>query len=229
LKPVDLDSVIVHASSGELRQRQYATFSAMTPSSNMNLEMYRWIADQPQSDYVSVRTLLGSFAELASPLNYLEIGTRRGHSLCMVVASSPKPLDIYSFDLWIQNYAGEDNPGPALVETELGRLKFEGRITFINGDSQFTVPGFFSDPSHPQAFDLVVVDGDHSDEGAERDLESVVGHVSVGGLIAFDDIAHPAHAGLLTVWRTVMQRHPEFETRHSLEHEYGWAIAQRKR
>jgi predicted O-methyltransferase YrrM len=227
MKKTDLDSIINFAASQEMRSRQYETFAAMEPSSNMNLDTFREAARAAESEYVSVRTILGSFAELACPTNYLEIGTRRGHSLCLVVASASEPLDVYSFDLWIEGYAGEANPGPSLIEAELQRLEFDGNITFIDGDSRSTVPAFFANAANPQSFDLVVVDGDHSDEGAELDLENVADHVSSGGVLVFDDIAHPAHPGLLAVWRRVMERHPEYESRESLEHEYGWAVAQR--
>lgn len=228
MREINLDAMIAYAGSQEMRSRQYEVFAAMTPSTNMNLDVYQEIAGIPESDYISVRTILGSFAKLASPLNYLEIGTRRGHSLCMVVACASEFLDIYSFDLWIDNYAGEENPGPSLIDAELKRLDFKGDISFISGDSSETVPSFFAEASNPQAFDLVVVDGDHSDEGAERDLENVAHHVSEGGLLVFDDITHPAHPGLLSVWHRVMERHPEYEARESVEHEYGWAVAQRR-
>ncbi len=47
----------------------------------------------------------------------------------------------------------------------------------------------------------LIVDGDHSDENARTDLRNVVEHVSVGGLLVFDDIIHPSHPGLRGVWR----------------------------
>lgn len=227
MRAIDLDSMIDHAAGERMRARQYETFAAMEQSSNMDLDVFREIARAPESD-ISVRTILGSFVELASPANYFEIGTRRGHSLCMVVASSSQPLDVYCFDLWVENYSGEENPGPSLIETELKRFGFKGNITFISGDSRYTVPAFFSDGGNPQQFELLMVDGDHSDEGAERDLENVAEHVACGGLLVFDDITHPDHPGLLAVWRKIMQRHPEFEARESLEQEYGWAVAQRR-
>jgi predicted O-methyltransferase YrrM len=137
------------------------------------------------------------------------------------------PLDIYSFDLWLENYAGESNPGQQLILSELRKLNFKGKIEFFDGDSKRTVPAFFHDSVHPSTIDLIFVDGDHSDEGARADILNVIDHVSVGGLLVFDDITHPAHRTLLDVWHSLLDSRSNFETRENLAHEYGWAIALR--
>jgi predicted O-methyltransferase YrrM len=195
----------------------------------MNMDVFRYLADLDTTDYSSVRTVLGSFAQLAGPASYLEIGTRRGHSLCMVVNCAPEPVDVYSFDLWIENYAGEANPGTTLIENELAKFDYRGKIRFFAGDSRMTVPAFFKNPANPQQIDLIFVDGDHSDAGARADILNVIDHVSEGGLLVFDDITHPAHSTLRQVWHTILNTRPDFETRECIEHEYGWAIAQRTR
>ena len=74
----------------------------------------------------------------------------------------------------------------------------EGKANFVfhTGDSQFTVPQFFKE--HPDFMaDLVLVDGDHSEEGARRDLEAVLPHTRA---VVFDDIIHPFHPYLEKVW-----------------------------
>lgn len=224
---IDLDLLIERAASKDLRQRQYETFSLMEPSVNMSLDPFRHIAGLAQTDYTSVRTVLGAFAETARPRTYLEIGTRRGHSLCMVANSIPESIDMYSFDLWIHDYAGESNPGFDLIEKELKKLKFRGNAHFFAGDSKETVPAFFVGPGHPQELDLIFVDGDHTEEGARTDLVNVVDHLSVGGLLVFDDITHPLHSGLRGVWHDLMDHRSNLELRESTKHEYGWAIALR--
>jgi predicted O-methyltransferase YrrM len=180
-------------------------------------------------DYTSVRTIVGSFAELAAPRTYLEIGTRRGHSLCMFVRCNPQPAEIFSFDLWMEGYAGEPNPGADLIRRELDKLQFRGNIHFLPGDSKETVPAFFADPGNPQQIDCVFVDGDHSDEGARTDIRNVIDHISPGGLLVFDDITHPQHPGLLGVWNALLEGRSEFDVRVNTRHEYGWAIALRKK
>jgi predicted O-methyltransferase YrrM len=227
LKLIDLDELTALAASAEMRQKQYTTFAAMEPSSNMNLDALRQTAEAEQIDYTSVRTVLGAYALMAAPRTYLEIGTRRGHSVCMVVNCAPQPMDIYSFDLWLENYAGEANPGQQLIRDELRKFDFTGTIRFFDGDSKQTVPAFFRNSAHPQTIDLVFVDGDHSDEGARTDILNVIDHVSVGGLLVFDDITHPSHRTLIDVWHSILDTRPDFETRENTKHEYGWAIALR--
>jgi len=53
-------------------------------------------------------------------------------------------------------------------------------------------------------FDLITVDGDHSEEGAFDDLLNVIPHLNVGGILVFDDIAHPTHPYLLGVWKKTL-------------------------
>jgi predicted O-methyltransferase YrrM len=226
-KMIDLDQLVALAASPAMRRKQYEISGSMEPSSIMNLDGLRQFAEAEDIDYTSVRTVLGAYAHLAAPRTYLEIGTRRGHSLCMVISCAPKPVDVYSFDLWLENYAGEANPGQQLILNELQKLNFRGKIQFFDGESKHTVPAFFRDTAHPSTIDLVFVDGDHSDEGARADILNVIDHVSVGGLLAFDDITHPAHRTLLDVWHSVLDCRTDFETRENTIHEYGWAIALR--
>lgn len=229
VRMVDLDEVTALAASPAMRVKQYKTFERMEPSSNMNLDALRQLAEAKDIDYTSVRTVLGSYAQLAGPRTYLEIGTRRGHSLCMIVNCAPHPIDIYSFDMWLENYAGEANPGQQLIVNELRKFDYRGQIHFFDGDSKQTVPAFFRSASNPQSIDLIFVDGDHSDEGARADILNVIEHVSVGGLLVFDDITHPAHRSLLNVWHSLLDSRSDFVTRENTTHEYGWAIALRVR
>ena len=60
---------------------------------------------------------------------------------------------------------------------------------FSIGSSEHTVPRFFAE--HPDfVADLALVDGDHSEEGARKDLAAVFPRAKV---IVFDDIVHPQH------------------------------------
>ena len=73
--------------------------------------------------------------------NYLEIGVRRGRSMC-VLASQANEANFYGFDLWIKNYTGSENPGPDFVRSELNKFNFKGNLNFIDGDSKKTIPNF---------------------------------------------------------------------------------------
>lgn len=227
MNKVNLDKLIKYASSKELRHKEYITFKKMEPSINMPVEAFKIIAELDETDYTSVRTIIGAFVQLAKPKSYLEIGTRRGHSLCMAVNCSSEPLNLFSFDIWIENYAGEANPGPEFIKKELDNFAFIGNIAFMNGDSKKTIPEFFQNTSNTQEIDLIFVDGDHSEEGAKTDLLNVVDHIALGGLLVFDDIIHPDHLYLYKVWNDVLANRKNFELRESTKYPYGWAIALR--
>lgn len=154
--------------------------------------------------FMDIVTVLNTVGKIGLPENYLEIGVRRGRSLCSAIADSPN-TDVYAFDMWQENYAGNNNPGAVLVEEELAKFQYQGRAIFIDGDSKKTVPEFLS--AHPELkFDLITVDGDHSVEGAWEDLSNVLPRLSVGGVIVFDDTANPYCPGLNQVWMDLLLR-----------------------
>jgi predicted O-methyltransferase YrrM len=177
--------------------------------------------------YADIVTLLLGLAETLKPRRYLEIGVRRGRSACAVASMAPA-CDLVLFDMWIRDYAGMDNPGPSLVRSELARVGHHGRCDFVDGDSHETLPRYFAaNPS--AAFDLITVDGDHSDEGATRDLCDVLPRLAIGGAVVFDDICHPAHPGLKAVWHRLVVQDSRFSTRSFDEVGYGVGFAVRKR
>jgi predicted O-methyltransferase YrrM len=167
------------------------------------------ITDQVEAGNVETRGVIAFLARELNPQSYLEIGVRRGFSMGMVISRAPE-VDIFGFDLWLQNYAGVENPGIHFVCDEMKRLGHKGRLHLITGNSHETLPAFFGegrahglvacseggsvrDP--PKAFDLITIDGDHSLIGAYQDLVDTMPHCAVGGAIVFDDIA-PDLAGI---------------------------------
>jgi hypothetical protein len=111
--------------------------------------------------YTDLLTVLYASAQLLRPESYLEIGVRRGRSFGVVAAAWPS-VNLFGFDLWTPNYAGMENPGPDFVRSEMQRVAHTGHLTLVSGDSKETVPALFT--AQPDlAFDLVTVDGDHSE------------------------------------------------------------------
>ncbi|MBD2187098.1 class I SAM-dependent methyltransferase [Pseudanabaena mucicola] len=160
-------------------------------------------------EYLDITNSLYGISKLGQPENYLEIGVRRGRSVCIVGAASPN-VNIYGFDLWQEGYGGNDNPGSDFVKTELSRLGHRGKTEFISGDSHVTVPQFLK--NNPNlTFDLITVDGDHSLTGALDDLTNVVDRLRVGGVIVFDDIDNPYCPGLDNVWQKFLKMYPSLE------------------
>ncbi len=153
-------------------------------------------------------TVLHAAASLARPRRYLEIGVFRGRSLAVVAAAAPE-ADLHGFDLWVEGYAGLDNTGPDLVKEQLRRVGHRGRVELVAGSSHETVPAFL-EAQPGLCFDLVTVDGDHTEAGARRDLETVLPRVAVGGVLVFDDLRHPKCPWLERVWDEVVGGHPGF-------------------
>ena len=66
-------------------------------------------------------------------------------------------------------------------------------------------------------------------EGALADLCAVIPRLSLGGILVFDDIAHPDHPYLLQVWRTALAQYPGLSGYEFTELGYGVAFAIRQR
>jgi predicted O-methyltransferase YrrM len=123
---------------------------------------------------------------------------------------------------------GNGQPGADHVREELDRVGYKGRLDFVDGDSATTVPDFFA--GHPEeAFDLITVDGDHSTEGARKDLENVIPRLKVGGALVFDDISNHSHATLESVWKDVVVNDSRFAAYSFTEVGFGVGFAIRKR
>jgi predicted O-methyltransferase YrrM len=152
--------------------------------------------------YADILTVLAAAAELLQPESYLEIGVRRGRSAAVLASLAPG-CAIVGLDLWEEGYAGMDNPGPELVRRELAKVGHRGPLELLQGDSHELLPRLLEE--RPElTFDVVTVDGDHSPEGAERDLRDVLPRLRVGGTLVFDDVRHPAHPELHEVWERVV-------------------------
>ena len=173
--------------------------------------------------HLDIVNILYAVTKLHKPKNYLEIGVRRGRS-CLVVANAYTEVNIYGCDIWVDNYAGMENPGPDFVRNELEKHGHRGSLEFFNGDSHTLIPELFR--MQPELiFDLITVDGDHSEEGALSDLNTALERLAPGGVLVFDDIAHPLHPYLLDVWRRATSCRTNLLTYEYTETGYGIAFA----
>ena len=161
-------------------------------------------------------TFLNWFATHLKPKRYCEIGVRKGRSMAQVLVSSPD-TEAYGFDMWIPGYSSDpekgivvDNPGPEFVLHQFQQLGIKKLPRFIRGNSHETVPAFYNDSANPQSFDLMLVDGDHTAQGAREDLEIAFAHLAPGGALVFDDICHPSHLDLMGVWDEFARRFPDW-------------------
>lgn len=176
--------------------------------------------------YADITTVLTGLSDIIKPENYLEIGVRTGRSLAMVISKTPN-CNVVGFDMWIQNYANMDNPGPDFVTSQMKKFNHSGKLKLISGNSHKTVPEYFK--LHPDVyFDMITVDGDHSKHGASIDFAHVLPRLKVGGAIIFDDIAHPFHPSLIKVWNKYVVSDPRFVSFSFTELGYGIGFAIRK-
>jgi predicted O-methyltransferase YrrM len=209
------------------------------------------IISQLERGKLETRCFVSWFAKTILPHSYLEIGVRRGFSMAMVTSRVPE-VEIIGFDMWINNYGGVKNPGPKFVQTELRKIGYKKKITFISGDSHVTLPNYFRHSQekpgnglnkNTQYYDLITIDGDHSLLGAYQDLVDSMPYCSIGGAVIFDDIApdfskieeenvrkergHDPHGwnNLLGVWNEIKNKFPNFRYFEYTQNSPGVGVA----
>lgn len=208
----------VHDVIARLEHDDYAEYVARFASAGAAAAGAHW-------QYADLTTVLAASCRLIRPERYLEIGVRTGRSLAVAAHFAPN-CALVGVDLWQPGYAGMGNPGSEFVMQQLARLGAADRVELISGDSREVVPQLFREqPS--LAFDVVTVDGDHSDRGAQDDLANVMPRVRIGGCVLFDDISHRAHPGLASVWRAATSD-PRWSTWSFDDVGYGVAVAVRR-
>lgn len=138
--------------------------------------------------------VLQSIAKQRHIDHYLEVGVRYGQSLSTVLETQfPDRLTLC--DSWGGESGGEQFGGPTHIEELLRTWYYKNPVQFLNGNSHELLKTL-----KPEDFDLILVDGDHTEEGARQDLEDCWRLLVPSGLLVFDDLIHPAHPELLKVF-----------------------------
>ncbi len=159
-------------------------------------------------------------------LRYLEIGVRLGHSLALVTLLAGERLEFaIGVDSWVPNYAGERNLGPDAVRNHLLELGVDiEHVSFLSGDSHELLTVLMVN----YRFDLILVDGDHTPDGARQDLVEALELLAPGGMIVFDDALFDGDDALLKVWRDVVSHNPSVRAAaEELDDKPGWCWLQR--
>jgi predicted O-methyltransferase YrrM len=176
--------------------------------------------------YWDLACALYYLARRLQPASYLEIGVRRGKSMAQVITGQPL-CAVVAIDLWVSPYGGVDNPGPDFVREEMRQLGHRGELTLLSGESQRAVPQLIAE-NPDLRFDLITVDGDHTNEGAWADLSATVRLLRPGGWLLFDDLTHPLHT-LMPVWQRFRDEYAaEIECAENAHDHTGTAVARRK-
>jgi predicted O-methyltransferase YrrM len=174
-----------------------------------------------QWDFLDLPLVVFTICKILQPKDYLEVGVRRGRTLACAAKAAPA-IRLKGLDLWMENYAGIPNPGPAFVSQQIKLIHPRVKLELLSGDSHVLLPSI-----PEKSFDLITIDGDHSEVGAMQDLKEAYRLARPGGAILFDDISHPAHPYLEKVWK-------DFVTEHNLDHAeysaagYGVGVAFKK-
>lgn len=121
--------------------------------------------------------------DLAPGSALVEIGRNRGGGTLLLATAMPEDARLYSYDIHAKQTPGPSGPElDATLRTVLDRYGLEERVELIVADSKTA-------PYPEERFDLVVVDGDHSYEGARADYLHWRGAIPSGGQLVFHDAA----------------------------------------
>ena len=162
-----------------------------------------WIAMHP-----SLYSTLNLVTSLMKPSSYLEVGVCEGVSLSTVIKAGGKTLhSIVLCDNWGGEFGGTGKGNHKYIDDLLYDLDYRGKATFVDGDSHRVLKPAIAG----MKFDLILVDGDHSEIGATQDLYDCYPHLRTYGLLLFDDLYHAAHPWLKGVIDKFVQDVPEFE------------------
>jgi methyltransferase family protein len=150
-----------------------------------------------------LRSALESLCSRFRIRSYLEIGTREGDSLRVVVQNA-RPSSLILCDTWGSRYGGTGRGSSEHIHKLLQQLKNTADITILSEPSRTSIPALRK--RQPGVLvDLALIDGDHSEVGATADLENVL---PMARTIVFDDLDHPQHPWLRSVWDRFLIRHP---------------------
>jgi predicted O-methyltransferase YrrM len=171
----------------------------------------------------SLRQFLARHAAEFQPRSYLEIGTRDGDSLRIVLEHAHTLELVCCADTWGGEWGGTGRGGHDHIDAMLASMLFVGEVRYLDGDSKQTIPTL------TETFDLILVDGDHSEEGGRADLENVWPLCAPGGCIVFHDITHPAHLYLGRVFdEWVFSHADDISLAHTITEGHGVGFILRK-
>jgi len=185
-------------------------------------------------DHIEHLEVLYYLSDLLKPRNYLEIGVREGASVLSVLCkeyeitsfvrktiSDQRTIlndrviqrvreaftlrshihDLYLSDVWVYPEQSKGDHIRKLIHDGFPRNKLNVKI--MVGNSKFTVSQLFKE-NPDLKLDLVLLDGNHSDEAVKADLDNLVGHFKV--LVAHDIFSHD-HPNMIRIIKDYVKTH----------------------
>lgn len=136
--------------------------------------------------------LLNHYIQLPMNSKYVETGSYLGCSGVLAGLSSKHGSTVYCHDIWFENIEditatgtrppdGVDNYLFTFYENVLNN-NLQNIIIPIRGDSAYTL-----NIHRDESIDLAFIDGDHTYEGALKDLDTVLPKMKKGGVILCHD------------------------------------------
>ena len=136
--------------------------------------------------------LLNHYIQLPMNSKYIETGSYLGCSGVLAGLSSKHGSTVYCHDIWFENIEditatgtrppdGVDNYLFTFYENVLNN-NLQNIIIPIRGDSAYTL-----NIHRDESIDLAFIDGDHTYEGALKDLDTVLPKMKKGGVILCHD------------------------------------------
>lgn len=143
--------------------------------------------DYPVVRGENVEDLIECARSVEGGVDYLEIGTNEGSSLYHLFRGAfVKSATIV--DTWGKEYGGTNRGSPDHIIKLMGSAMSRIRVMSIPSTEalkQLREEG--------KTFDLIFVDGDHSDQGCMSDMVLAWPLLRSGGWLVVDDVDHPAH------------------------------------
>ena len=111
-----------------------------------------------------------------------EIGFNAGHStMLMLLGREATPLNFTIFDIGQHRYV---RPSLSYIQSAFPHVQFE----YIEGDSTKTMPAWIqARQQHVGSYDVVHVDGGHSEHCITNDMKNADILVKAGGIVIVDD------------------------------------------
>lgn len=178
---------------------------------------------QRQGHYWTLSKIVFSAAKVLRPDSYLEIGVCEGDSLVSLLKGHLETRKIHLIDDFGGKYGGTGRGNDLHIRKILDLPKFNRlNSAMIWSEKSKDVLPVLIEKDH--RFDLITVDGDHSENGAREDLHSCWELLNPGGFIIFDDTEHPNHRYLKRVFQDFAKTRGEYET---INENYGIGIVQK--